>query len=104
MSTQKFDHKNFKKEVMDCDRPVLVDVYADWCGPCRLLAPTIDEIAELTKDEKKVGKLNADENPELTKQFRINSVPTLLLFENGKEKARLTGNQSKKRILEFLES
>lgn len=103
MSTLKFDNNNFAKEVLESKVPVLVDVYADWCGPCRQLAPTIDELADQYKDQKKIGKLNVDESPELTAEYEINSVPTLLLFEEGRVVARLRGNQSKSRILEFLE-
>ena len=103
MSTLKFDNNNFVKEVLESKVPVLVDVYADWCGPCRQLAPTIDELADQYKDQKKIGKLNVDESPELTAEYEINSVPTLLFFEEGRVVARLRGNQSKSRILEFLE-
>ncbi|HMP50408.1 MAG TPA: thioredoxin [Candidatus Melainabacteria bacterium] len=108
MYTKKFDESNFSTEVLASKEPVLVDIYADWCGPCRLLSPTVEEIAreigENNHDERKVGKLNADENPNLTARYEVSSIPTLLLFKEGRVIGRMIGNHSKKSILEFMQS
>ena len=74
---------NFKNEVLESDKPVLIDFWASWCGPCRMLSPVVDEIAS-EHPEVKVGKVNVDEQPELASQFGIMSIPTLLCFKNGK--------------------
>ena len=75
--------KNFKEEVLDSDIPVLVDFWASWCGPCRMLAPTIAQIAEEKQGIVKVGKINVDDSPELAAQYGIASIPTLMVFVNG---------------------
>ena len=76
--------ENFQKEVVESSEPVLVDFWAPWCGPCLAMAPTIKEISEKHGDKVKVGKLNVDENPELATKFHVMSIPTLLLFRDGK--------------------
>ena len=76
---------NFEQEVLKSDKKVLVDFWASWCGPCRMLSPIIDEIAKET-DKVKVGKVNVDEESDLATQFAVMSIPTLILFENGKDK------------------
>jgi len=76
--------KNFQKEVVESSEPVLIDFWAPWCGPCLAMAPTIEEILEKHGDKVKVGKLNVDENPELATKFHVMSIPTLLLFRDGK--------------------
>ena len=75
--------ENFAQEVLHSDKPVLLDFWASWCGPCRMLSPIVDEVAEERTDVK-VGKVNVDEQPELAAEFGVMSIPTLLLFENGK--------------------
>ena len=75
--------KNFEEEVLKSDKPVLVDFWATWCGPCRMLAPTIEKIAEEQEGVIKVGKVDVDEEPELAQQFRIASIPTLMVFKGG---------------------
>ena len=75
--------QNFKEEVLDSDIPVLVDFWASWCGPCRMLAPTIAQIAEEKQGIVKVGKINVDDSPELAAQYGIASIPTLMVFVNG---------------------
>ena len=75
--------QNFKEEVLDSDIPVLVDFWASWCGPCRMLAPTIAQIAEEKQGIVKVGKINVDDSPELASQYGIASIPTLMVFVNG---------------------
>ena len=92
---------NFEQEVLKSDRPVLLDFWASWCGPCRRVAPTLDEIAEERQDIK-VGKINVDEEPELTAQFKVMSIPTLVVMEKGEVKNKAVGVRPKEEILELL--
>ena len=94
--------ENFEQEVLKSDRKVLVDFWASWCGPCRMLSPVIDEIAKET-DKVKVGKVNVDEESELATQFAVMSIPTLILFENGKPVKQMVGAQPKSAILSMIE-
>lgn len=93
--------KNFESEVLKSDKPVLVDFWATWCGPCAMLAPTIKEIADENPDIK-VCKADVDENMELAQQFKISVVPTLLAFKDGKVVNTLVGAESKEQILAML--
>lgn len=93
--------ENFDQEVLKSDRPVLVDFWASWCGPCMALAPTIDEIAG-EQDQVKVGKVNVDEQQELARQYRVMSIPTLMVFRNGELVRREAGGRSKEEILEMI--
>ena len=93
---------NFEQEVLKSDKKVLVDFWASWCGPCRMLSPVIDEIAKET-DKVKVGKVNVDEESELATQFAVMSIPTLILFENGKPVKQMVGAQPKSAILSMIE-
>ena len=94
---------NFEKEVLKSDIPVLVDFWAIWCGPCRMVAPILEEIAAEKAGTLKVGKVNVDEEQELAIRFGISSIPTLLLFENGKLVDHLIGYRPKEAILNFIE-
>jgi len=95
MSALHFTVDNFKNEVLDSDTPVLVDFWADWCPPCRIIAPTIDELAEEYADRIKVGKVDVDANPDLSLKFGISSIPTIILFRDGKIVRRYVGITAK---------
>ena len=101
MSVIHIDRNNFQSEVLDSDRPVLLDFWAPWCTPCRMVGPILDEIAGERSDIK-VAKVNVDEQPELAGQFGVMSIPTLLLFENGKLVRQAVGARPKSGVLELL--
>lgn len=98
MSVIEINEDNFQQEVLESDRPVLVDFWASWCGPCRMMAPVVEEIAQDHK-EIKVGKVNVDDEMQLAKQFRIDVIPTLVVFKEGRKVAAIVGVQSKDDIL-----
>ena len=93
--------ENFAQEVLQSEKPVLLDFWASWCGPCRMLSPIVDEVAE-ERGDIKVGKVNVDEQPELAGQFDVMSIPTLLVFENGKLVNRAVGARPKSGVLSLL--
>ena len=95
---------NFKQEVLDSRIPVLVDFWAVWCGPCRMLAPTVEELAKEYEGKVKVGKVNVDDEGELAMQFRISSIPTLMLFKNGKVAETMIGVRPKEQIAAVLDA
>ncbi len=95
---------NFENEVLNSEVPVLVDFWAEWCGPCRALAPVIEEIAEDFEGTVKVGKLNVDENPGAPSAFEIRSIPTLILFKDGAIVEKAIGALPKNQITELLET
>ena len=92
---------NFEEEVLKSDKPVLVDFWAAWCGPCKMLSPMVDQVAEET-DAVKVCKINVDEEGDLAADYGVMSIPTLVLFKNGEEAARSVGVIPKPKILEFI--
>ena len=102
MSEIKLNAINFEYEVMKSDKPVLVDFYADWCGPCRMLGPVIEELANQRNDIK-VCKLNVDENPELAQAFRVMSIPTLMVVNKGKIVKTSNGFRPKEEIERMLQ-
>ena len=93
---------NFEEKVLKADKPVLVDFWATWCMPCRMIAPIVEEIAEETAGQAYVGKVNVDEQAELAVRYRVSSIPTLIVFENGQEQRRTVGAQDKEELLDFL--
>lgn len=101
MSVMQITKENYQQEVLACEKPVLLDFWASWCGPCRMLSPIIDEIAE-DHPEIKVGKVNVDEQPELAEQFQVMSIPSLFVLKDGKVINHALGARPKQKILDLL--
>ena len=102
MAEIKITKENFEREVLSADKPVLLDFWATWCGPCRMIAPVIEEIAA-ERDDVKVGKVNVDEEGELASAFGIISIPTILLVKDGKVMGQAVGYQPKEKLLDLLD-
>lgn len=102
MASIKITNNNFDEEVLQSKEPVLLDFWASWCGPCRIVSPTIEEIAKENKDVK-VGKINVDEESELAAKYSIMSIPTLMVIKDGKVSAQSVGVRPKNDILKMLE-
>ena len=94
----------FEDEVVNSEGPVLVDYWADWCGPCKMIAPVLDEIADEYADRVKIAKLNIDENPQTPPKYGIRGIPTLMLFKDGNVEATKVGALSKSQLTAFLDS
>ncbi len=97
------DDHQFDELIMNSELPVLVDIWAPWCGPCRLVSPVVDAIASTYKGRLQVAKLNVDENPDTATRYEVRSIPTLLLFEQGQVVERLTGAVTRSRLTEMVE-
>ena len=103
MSAIQVNKDNFQEVVLNSDKPVLVDFWADWCGPCRMLAPVLEELAREHEGELQVGKVNVDEEMSLAQQFGVTSIPMLLLFKDGKPVAKSVGYRPKAELEALLE-
>mgnify|MGYP000949353937 CR=1 FL=1 len=101
MSALTITKQNFQQEVINSDKPVLLDFWAPWCGPCRMVGPIVEQVAE-EKDTVKVGKVNVDEQPELAQAFGVMSIPTLVVIKNGEITNRVVGVQTKHAILSMI--
>lgn len=102
MSVLKITSENYETEVLNSDKLVLIDFYADWCGPCRMMSSVIDEIAEEMADKIKVGKINVDENQDLAMEYGIMSIPTIVMIKDGKAVKNLVGVRDKNEIKDTL--
>ncbi len=102
MSVIKINKNNFEKEIMKSEKKVLLDFYADWCGPCRMVSPLVDEIAD-ENSQYLVGKINVDQEPELAQTFGVSSIPTLVVMKDGKIVSQSVGAMPKPQILAMLE-
>ena len=103
MAEIKITKENFENEVINSDKPVLIDFWATWCGPCRMIAPIIEEIANESDGEYKVGKVNVDEEPELANAFSVASIPMLVVVKDGKVVNSMIGFRPKEEILSLLD-
>lgn len=102
MSVTELNKDNFEKEVMEANVPVLIDFWASWCGPCRMMSPVIDQIAEEMGEKLKVCKVNVDENHELAEKYEIMTIPAFIVMKNGAESGRTIGVQPKEDILKLI--
>ena len=102
MSVINLSEKNFEEEVLKSDKTVLIDFWASWCGPCKMMSPVVDQIAEEMNDTVKVGKVNIDEEQSLAVRYNVMSIPTFVVIKNGKEVGRTIGVQDKEEIKSML--
>jgi thioredoxin 1 len=102
-ATIKLDETNFEKEVTHSEKPVIVDFWAEWCGPCKMIAPLLDEIARESDGKFRIAKVNVDDDPALMQRFGVRAVPTLLFFNDGQLRDQIVGGAPKKTITEKLE-
>ena len=103
MSIIKLTSENFKKEVLESDIPVVVDFFADWCAPCKLIAPVLEEVAQKYEGKIKVGQINVDEASDIASEYAVLSIPTLMFFKEGKKVEEVTGAISKDEMEEYFE-
>ncbi|HHT98304.1 MAG TPA: thioredoxin [Clostridiales bacterium] len=103
METIKITNNNFEEEVLNSKEPVLLDFWAAWCGPCKMVAPILDEVAKEVSGKAKIGKINIDEESQLASQFRVMSIPTFMVIKDGKVAATSVGMKGKNELLKMLE-
>jgi thioredoxin 1 len=103
-SVAEFTDETFKSEVLESPTPVLVDFWAPWCGPCRMIAPVVEELATEHQGTVKVGKINIDDNPSAAQQYGVSSIPTLMIFKDGQVVDRFVGVQPKSRLQQALDA
>jgi thioredoxin 1 len=104
MATVKVDNSNFQSDVLDSDIPVVVDFWAEWCGPCKMIAPSLEEIADEMAGDVKIAKLNIDENQDLAIQYGVRSIPTLVLFKEGQPASMQVGARPKSALADWIKS
>ena len=102
MSVLKITNENYEEEVLKSEKPVIIDFYADWCGPCRMMGPILEEVAEKLGDNAKVGKVNVDDNKELAMEYGVMSIPTIVIIKNGKVEKTFVGVADKNEILQQM--
>ena len=103
-ATVKVDKNNFQADVLNAKEPVVVDFWAEWCGPCKMIAPALEDIALELGSKVKIAKLNIDENPELAAQFGVRSIPTLMLFKNGEPASVQVGAAAKSKLVDWIKN
>lgn len=103
MSVLNITKENFEKEVMQSDKPILLDFWASWCGPCKMVGPVVEQVAAETAEVARVGKINVDEEQELAQAFKVMSIPTLVVMKEGKVVKSTVGVQSKQTLLSMLQ-
>ena len=104
MATVQIDNSNFESDVLKASKPVVVDFWAEWCGPCKMIAPALEEISSEMAGQVKIAKVNIDENPELAAQYGVRSIPTLLMFKNGEIAANMVGAAPKSRLADWIKA
>ena len=102
MASIKIDDKNFEKEVLNSDTLTLVDFWAEWCGPCKMIGPALEEISEEMKEDVRITKINIDENPTIPQKYGVRGIPTLILFKNGQVVAEKVGALPKNQLSEWI--
>ena len=104
MATKSVTDQSFQADVLDADRPVLVDFWAEWCGPCRMIAPALEEISGALGEKLDIVKINIDENPETPGKYGVRGIPTMLLFKNGEVAAQKVGAAPRSQIQQWIEA